>query len=112
MTVDYVAKKQQSIVREVVRDHFKDKGIDIDALVENRKKYLDMIKAGFTTGLSTGPAANGTLGLSSAAALPYNRRDGICILLRPPGQGRPGLFPPDLQGLPGLRREGFDRRRP
>ena len=47
-TVDYVAKKQQSIVREVVRDHFKDKGIDIDALVENRKKSLDMIRAGFT----------------------------------------------------------------
>lgn len=48
MTVDYVAKKQQSIVREVVRDHFKDKGIDIDALVENRKKYLPMVQAGFT----------------------------------------------------------------
>jgi 7-cyano-7-deazaguanine synthase in queuosine biosynthesis len=48
MTVDYVAKKQQSIVREVVRDHFKNKGIDIDALVENRKKYLPMIQAGFT----------------------------------------------------------------
>jgi 7-cyano-7-deazaguanine synthase in queuosine biosynthesis len=47
MTVDYVAKKQQSIVREVVRDHFKDKGVDIDALVDNRKKYLDKIKAGF-----------------------------------------------------------------
>jgi len=48
MTVDYVAKKQQKIVREVVRDHFKDKGIDIGALVENRKKSIDMIKAGFT----------------------------------------------------------------
>ena len=48
MTVDYVAQKQQTIVREVVRDYFKDKGIDVDALVENRKKHLDRIRAGFT----------------------------------------------------------------
>jgi 7-cyano-7-deazaguanine synthase in queuosine biosynthesis len=47
MTVDYVAMKQQSVIRNVVKDHFKDKGIDIDALVENRKNSLDMIKAGF-----------------------------------------------------------------
>ncbi len=48
MTVGYVAKKQQTVIREVVRDHFKDLGIDIDALVANRRKYLDLIKAGFT----------------------------------------------------------------
>jgi 7-cyano-7-deazaguanine synthase in queuosine biosynthesis len=48
MTVDYVAKKQQKIIREVVRDYFKDKGVDIAALVENRKKSIDLIKAGFT----------------------------------------------------------------
>ena len=47
-TIDYVTSKQNSIVREVIRDHFTDKGIDIDALVENRKKSLDMIRAGFT----------------------------------------------------------------
>jgi 7-cyano-7-deazaguanine synthase in queuosine biosynthesis len=47
MTVDYVAMKQQSVIRDVVKDHFKDKGLDIDALVENRKKYLDMIRTGF-----------------------------------------------------------------
>jgi 7-cyano-7-deazaguanine synthase in queuosine biosynthesis len=48
MTVGYVVQKQQTTIREVVRDHFKDQGIDIDALVENRKKYIDMIKTGFT----------------------------------------------------------------
>ncbi len=48
MTVDYVAKKQQGVVRDVVRDHFKDLGVDIDALVEHRKKYLPLIQAGFT----------------------------------------------------------------
>jgi predicted subunit of tRNA(5-methylaminomethyl-2-thiouridylate) methyltransferase len=48
MTVDYVAMKQQSVVRDVVKDYFKDKGVDVDALVENRKKNIDMIRAGFT----------------------------------------------------------------
>lgn len=46
-TVDYVAKKQDSIVREVVRDTFAEKGVDINALVENRKKYLARIQEGF-----------------------------------------------------------------
>jgi hypothetical protein len=48
MTVDYVAMKQQSVVRDVVKDYFKDKGVDVDALVENRKNNIDMIRAGFT----------------------------------------------------------------
>ena len=48
MTVDYVAMKQQSVVRDVVKDYFKDKGVDVDALVENRKKNIDLIRAGFT----------------------------------------------------------------
>lgn len=47
-TVDYVAKKQDSIVREVVRDYFAEKGVDINAVVENRKKYLARIQEGFT----------------------------------------------------------------
>ena len=46
-TVGYVAKKQDSIVREVVRDTFAEKGVDINALVENRKKYLARIQEGF-----------------------------------------------------------------
>jgi len=46
-TVGYVAKKQDSIVREVVRDYFAEKGVDINALVENRKKYLARIQEGF-----------------------------------------------------------------
>lgn len=46
-TVDYVEKKQDSVVREVVRDCFADKGIDINVLVENRKKYLARIQEGF-----------------------------------------------------------------
>lgn len=46
-TVDYVAKKQDSIVRDVVRDTFAEKGVDINALVENRKKYLARIQEGF-----------------------------------------------------------------
>ena len=37
MTVDYVTTKQNSIVRDVIRDYFADKGIDIDALVKARK---------------------------------------------------------------------------
>jgi hypothetical protein len=48
MTVDYVSRKQQTIVREVVRDYFQEKGMDIDALVEHRKKYIDRIQAGYT----------------------------------------------------------------
>jgi hypothetical protein len=46
-TVGYVAKKQDSIVREVVRDYFAEKGVDINAVVENRKKYLARIQEGF-----------------------------------------------------------------
>ena len=46
-TVGYVAKKQDSIVREVVRDTFAEKGVDINAVVENRKKYLARIQEGF-----------------------------------------------------------------
>ncbi|MCX6566519.1 MAG: 7-cyano-7-deazaguanine synthase [Candidatus Aminicenantes bacterium] len=37
MTVDYVTSKQNGIVREVIRDYFADKGIDIDQLVRARK---------------------------------------------------------------------------
>jgi hypothetical protein len=36
-TVDYVAKKQETVVREVIRGYFADKGIDVDALVRARK---------------------------------------------------------------------------
>jgi hypothetical protein len=46
-TVDYVSTKQETIVREVVRDYFGEKGIDINALVENRKRYLPKIREGF-----------------------------------------------------------------
>lgn len=46
-TVGYVAKKQDSIVREVVRDTFAEKGVDINVVVENRKKYLARIQEGF-----------------------------------------------------------------
>jgi hypothetical protein len=46
-TVDYVEKKQDSVVREVVHDYFAEKGVDINALVENRKKYLARIQEGF-----------------------------------------------------------------
>jgi len=46
-TVGYVTKKQDSIVREVVRDTFAEKGVDINAVVENRKKYLARIQEGF-----------------------------------------------------------------
>ena len=37
MTVDYVTEKQNGVVRDVIRDYFADKGIDIDALVKARK---------------------------------------------------------------------------
>jgi len=37
MTVDYVASKQNGIVREVIKDYFADKGIDIAELVKARK---------------------------------------------------------------------------
>ena len=48
MTVDYVAMKQQSVVRDVVKDYFKDKGVDVDALVASRKQSLPLIQAGFS----------------------------------------------------------------
>jgi len=37
MTVDYDTSNQNGIVREVIRDYFADKGIDIDELVMVRK---------------------------------------------------------------------------
>jgi len=36
-TVDYVSKKQAGIVREVIRDYFAEKGLDIEAIVKARK---------------------------------------------------------------------------
>jgi hypothetical protein len=35
-TVDYVTKKQAGVVREAIRDHFAEKGVDIEALVKSR----------------------------------------------------------------------------
>jgi len=46
-TVDYIARKQESVVREVIRDYFAEKGLNIDALVENRKSDLAKIHQGF-----------------------------------------------------------------
>jgi len=37
MTVDYVVKKQNGVVREVIRDYFAEKGLNIDELVKARK---------------------------------------------------------------------------
>jgi hypothetical protein len=37
MTVEYVSKKQAGVVRDVVRDYFADKGMDIEALIKTRK---------------------------------------------------------------------------
>ncbi|MBM3294677.1 MAG: hypothetical protein FJY82_09145 [Candidatus Aminicenantes bacterium] len=37
MTVEYVSRKQAGVVRDVIRDHFADKGLDIEAIVEARK---------------------------------------------------------------------------
>ena len=54
MTVDYVAKKQQTIVREVVRDHFKDLGIDIDALVAKPQEIHRHDPGRFHPGLIAG----------------------------------------------------------
>jgi 7-cyano-7-deazaguanine synthase in queuosine biosynthesis len=36
-TVDYVSKKQAGIVREVIREYFAEKGLDIEAIVKGRK---------------------------------------------------------------------------
>jgi len=47
MTVDYVAKKQDNVVRELIRDYFEDKGIDIDELVQNRRRFLPKVQEGF-----------------------------------------------------------------
>jgi len=47
MTVDYVAKKQETVVRALIRDYFEEQGLDIDRLVENRKRFLPKIKQGF-----------------------------------------------------------------
>ncbi len=47
MTVDYVAKKQDNVVRELIRDYFEDKGIDIDELVQNRRRFLPRVQEGF-----------------------------------------------------------------
>ena len=47
MTVDYVTKKQDTVVRELIRDYFEDKGIDIDELVQSRQRFLPKIKEGF-----------------------------------------------------------------
>jgi hypothetical protein len=47
MTVDYVAKKQDNVVRELIRDYFEDKGIDIDELVQNRRRFLAKVQEGF-----------------------------------------------------------------
>lgn len=47
MTVDYIAQKQAGVVREVIRDYFKEKGRDIDAIVAERKKSIDKIREGF-----------------------------------------------------------------
>ncbi len=37
MTVDYVANKQAHIVREVIRDYFAEKGMDVEQMVKARK---------------------------------------------------------------------------
>jgi hypothetical protein len=37
MTIDYVARKQDGVVREVIRDYFADKDLNIDEIVEARK---------------------------------------------------------------------------
>ena len=47
MTVDYITQKQAGVVREVIRDYFKEKGQDIDAIVAERKKSIDKIRDGF-----------------------------------------------------------------
>jgi hypothetical protein len=47
MTVDYITQKQAGVVREVIRDYFKEKGQDIDAIVAERKKSIDKIREGF-----------------------------------------------------------------
>jgi hypothetical protein len=36
-TVDYVSRKQAGVVREVIRDYFADKGMDVEAIVKARK---------------------------------------------------------------------------
>jgi len=37
MTVEYVSRKQAGVVRDVIRDYFADKGLDIDEIVRARK---------------------------------------------------------------------------
>jgi hypothetical protein len=46
-TINYVTTKQETVVRDVVRDYFAEKGIDIEALVERRKKFLPLIQRDF-----------------------------------------------------------------
>jgi hypothetical protein len=37
MTVDYVANKQAKVVREVIRDYFVEKGMDVDQIIKARR---------------------------------------------------------------------------
>ncbi len=48
MTVDYVTKKQDKVVRQLIRDYFEDKGIDIEALIQDRRRFLARIQEGFS----------------------------------------------------------------
>ena len=47
MTVDFIAQKQAGIVREVIRDYFKEKSRDVEAIVAGRKASIDRIREGF-----------------------------------------------------------------
>jgi len=47
MTVDFIAQKQAGIVREVIRDYFKEKSRDVEAIVAERKASIDRIREGF-----------------------------------------------------------------
>jgi hypothetical protein len=46
-TVDYITRKQAGIVREVIKDYFAEKGLDIAEIVEIRRKSLPKIREGF-----------------------------------------------------------------
>ena len=48
MTVDYITQKQAGVVREVIKDYFAEKGIDIKKLVASRQKDIAKIREGFT----------------------------------------------------------------
>ena len=47
MTVDYITQKQAGVVRDVIKDYFAEKGINIKQLVAARQKDIARIRDGF-----------------------------------------------------------------